>query len=170
MSISETKVTAIHEAGHAAASIYFQVPFKKVTIVPDETTLGKVITYGLGKKIRHAVESGNSTDYVDRKLQQELIIFVAGPVASSKFTKQGLYRHLSNDYEKCFELIGNLFGNERIEAAYINYIVEETKALLSAKSHCWQLCKALSKELLKKETLRYQDCINTAKQHFTYLQ
>lgn len=103
-------------------------------------------------------------------MQESLIMLLAGPVASSKFTKEGLKDHISSDYRKCFDLIGNLFGNERIEAAYLNYVIEETKALMNTNGKTWKLCKAISKELLKNETLLYSDCINVAKCYYTYLQ
>ncbi len=48
-------LTAYHEAGHVAASLYYQHPFKYVTITPNNETLGFVMLPGSSKRIKEII-------------------------------------------------------------------------------------------------------------------
>lgn len=41
--MKEEALTAYHEAGHVAARLYYQHPFKYVTITPNNEALGHVM-------------------------------------------------------------------------------------------------------------------------------
>jgi hypothetical protein len=65
--------TAIHEAGHAVASFHLAVKIKSVTVVPDESSLGRVRHHS----IRFALHGmfDDSVRGIDRAERQILMLW-----------------------------------------------------------------------------------------------
>ena len=77
---------AVHEAGHALAQWYFCLGLKKVSIVPDEASLGKVI--GGGTSSGDVVHVQNRQIFEDReagartaRFHARIVISLAGMAA-----------------------------------------------------------------------------------------
>jgi len=78
--------TAVHEAGHALAQWYFCLGLKRVSIVPDEITLGRVT--GSGISAGDKVFAENKQIFEDReagarlaRFHARIVMFLAGMAA-----------------------------------------------------------------------------------------
>src|SRR5437016_2249213 len=83
MKILALQRTAYHEAGHAVAASWLRVPFRYVTIVPDEQdgSLGHIRFTALSKDFGPDIESGSK---VRRVLEPRIMVGLAGCAAEAK--------------------------------------------------------------------------------------
>ena len=86
--------TAIHEAGHAVAAILLRQKFKYATICPNEDSLGRVML--LVSSPRSMADRA-----IRRRLQRDLILAVAGPIAEALYEGSDSSFELSDFNEVC---------------------------------------------------------------------
>lgn len=158
----ELAATAYHEAGHVAAHLKFEIPFKYATIIPDpkRDSLGHVQRNKWQKKLVEKLDYGGIlTPSEEIRMKKEMITFVAAAVAEAKYLKKkkippGWY----GDREQCVDLMLRVLDcGEKVAAAYFNYIVEETKELID-NPLLWDFIKELATQLLEQKTLSYKKC------------
>lgn len=80
--------TAYHEAGHAAAHIILEIPFKKVTIIPEENSLGHVSFIWRKKSVKKFDDYGILSPYDEIYFKKQMISDLAGGVAERKYLKR----------------------------------------------------------------------------------
>ncbi len=150
--------TAYHEAGHVVANFRLNLPrFKNVSIIPNGESLGRV-RMTLIQNVFKKLEAGKVSPKEERYLKNFLIGNFAGPAAEAKFRK---ITHFPNGYQQDMYDVVNIcnyiFGSTEVIDAYLNYIIEEAKALVKSPV-CWYAIDATATTLLNKKLLSYKEC------------
>lgn len=159
---------AYHEAGHAAVHLKLEIPFNKVTIVPDGDTSG-CVSYNVSKRsYKKLIDDGTLSPRDEIYFKKEMIIYMAGGVAEAKYLKT---KHFSpgsgSDHKECVDIVLRVLQcNGQTASAYLNYIIEEAKAWLD-NPELWGYVEKLAGELLERKTLSYKEC---KKLYFDYYQ
>jgi hypothetical protein len=147
------KKTAYHEAGHAVAAFAMSKRFKKVSIIPipDDNSLGRVSGCGWNSKLNPEIDEGVRLRHL---VEAQIIIFLAGPVAEAKLT--GRYNHIgaSKDYAGAVSYADYVTGSSEETGAYINWLIEKTKNILSL--YHWNAVELLAGELIKHREIGYK--------------
>lgn len=146
------KKTAYHEAGHAVAAFAMNKRFTRVSIIanPDDNSLGRLLGCGWNSKLNPEFDGGVR---LRNRVEAQIIVFLAGPVAEAKLT--GHYNHIgaSKDYHDAVSFAGYVTGSSKETSAYINWLLEKTKNLLS--NYNWDAVKMLADELIKRREIGY---------------
>ena len=147
------KATAYHEAGHAVAAFAMGKRFKKVSVIPnsDEDSLGRVSGCGWKSKLNPEFDDGAR---VRNLVEAQIIILLAGPVAEAKLTGQFNHIGASKDYEYVVRYASYLTGSSDETTAYINWLIEKTKNVLS--TYRWNALEQLADELIKRREIAYK--------------
>lgn len=142
---------AFHEAGHAVAAILMDVPFRCVTIVPDETFAGQVV---LGKKKPPAhVDPFNENWDVKAARQYwtgRICAALAGALAETLYTR--CWEQQSDTDEFAAWEIADCFYPAAKAARWINRLRFQTLETLRAVD-VWAAVDAVALELVKRKTL-----------------
>ncbi len=87
----ELRATAVHEAGHVAASYFLHVPFKHVTIIESEDAAGHVLHEPMSDAMLERIEAasysglGGFVDATTRRwVEQRVIVALAGGLAQQQ--------------------------------------------------------------------------------------
>lgn len=125
--------------------------FKKVTIIPEGDTLGYLEGCGWRSKLNPEYDDGARLRY---RIEGDIIISLAGPVAEAKLT--GRFNHIgaSQDYHDAFNCALYVTGSTEEAGAYINWLLERTKNILSPKSK-WDAVEELANELIGQREIGY---------------
>lgn len=104
--------TAHHEAGHAVAGWHLDLPVHRVSIVPNEDSLGRVLR---GKRLASLAAKAQlgSLSRADRcYVQDSLVAGAAGPEAARRYT--GRYSHVGahGDYKTFADIATGVLGYE----------------------------------------------------------
>ncbi len=146
------KKTAYHEAGHAVAAFALSKRFKKVSIIPSPTedSLGRLLGCDWDSKLNPEFDEGARLRHL---VEAQIIIFLAGPVAEAKLT--GRYNHVgaSKDYHGAVFYASYVTGSSEETSAYINWLLERTKNILS--TYHWDAVELLADELIKRREISY---------------
>jgi len=79
---------AYHEAGHAVAAFWLHRPIRKVTIIADENSSGKVVR----KRRPNAADPRKWFNEAGYRIQADMIILYAGQLAQKRFAPRSLRR------------------------------------------------------------------------------
>jgi hypothetical protein len=125
--LAKTERVAYHEAGHAVACIWFEIPPDVVTIVPEGESLGYVEHnfYGI---------SGLNEDR--EKLEEQALIAFAGAACEALHFGKGRdvdwcdegYRH---DIVQASRILYSLAEHDNEGAAYFDWVGERAKSLVA---------------------------------------
>lgn len=122
----ELTSTAYHEAGHAVAAIYLDVPVRHVSIVPNakKQTLGHVQHGPLPGRLVDALERGKLTRAQRSEVEDRAVITLAGPAAEAKFRGRRNHIGASFDYENVVDWAFALHFPGKVCDLWIKYCVE----------------------------------------------
>jgi len=140
--------TAIHEAGHAVASLSLHRRFHRVTIVPAADSLGHVaptwLKYG-------DYEFDDSPRGVDRA-EKEIIICYAGPLASRKLAPRSKWRCTgSADFARASQFLTYLSREDsQYNILYDKLLWREAELLVEFH---WEDINSVADALLEHRTL-----------------
>jgi hypothetical protein len=140
---------AYHEAGHAVACIELRRPFKSVTIVPKDDSLGHLLKNPAPASIRPEVDAG---DKVDRWLEREVSIVLVGLAAEHRHTGRHNWRGARRDLDHAVDLASYLHFDPKLMGKYLTYMVEKAKHFV-ADPLAWIRIEALATALMKYHTL-----------------
>lgn len=147
------QIAAYHEAGHAVACYLLHKKFTHVTIKPGEEKLGKM---NYPEKMSKSIPS-------ERKLatiRREYVVSFAGPIAKGILSGRC-------EFEDILPLVclpsNPTEDNQKPNGVLWKTLFIETKLLLYAPRN-WQAVMALTAELLKQESIRYQTAREVIKQ------
>lgn len=117
--------TAYHEAGHAIASFWLRVPIKRISIEPDpgKGSIGHVAHFGwnLGTSFAE-IESGEIPPRVRDKIENQVIVFLAGGFAAKRFTGCWNNAGISSDRQSAIELAQRVAGWGKTFAPYWKWL------------------------------------------------
>ena len=139
------RATAYHEAGHAVARFVLGRRIDRVSIVPDDESLGHVRGYVL----RKIGEDWNYTLRDVQLLEDEIVSILAGAVAETRLTGRENPVGAQHDRDNAAMLAVHLEGPEVAEP-YLNYLEARARALIGAR---WSIVEALAAELLERKVL-----------------
>jgi Peptidase family M41 len=138
--------TAYHEAGHAVAAYVVRRGVMKVSIAPDDTSLGRVHCQRWGEKFRPDAEVTSRTR---ARLEAGITVCLAGPEAERAFLGRRTIRGLeSSDLHKACNLASYLSGDPDVDGAYVYWLQLCTRSLL-ARPDNWAGVVALAAALLE---------------------
>jgi hypothetical protein len=152
------KLVAIHQAGHAAVHLYFNHPFKNISVVHEDGSLGRVNATPT-KRLEQIMLFGSPTPSDERYLEQEMIILMAGGVAEIKYLKRKtLPRECKKDLDNLIHYCESALSiHGKALFHYSQYIIEVAKSVLDI-NEVWAYVEKLSELLLNQKTLKYADC------------
>jgi hypothetical protein len=144
------RATAFHEAGHAVACIYENVPLLTVSIAPTKNSDGRVGHHN----ILHGCEiEGEDKPHHRLRMERLVLIALAGPAAERRFSPKG-YRSYGGkgDLQFAFELVSKFVGTREEHNAYFHLLKIRTRDFLH-RPGVWDEITALATALLEETTL-----------------
>ncbi len=145
--------TAYHEAGHAVAAYELRLPFRYVTIIPDEEkmTLGHIIYRGFGPDFHPEYDT---SPRIRRKLDRAIICSLAGDAA--EFIHRGRHnvRGAQGDLDSAVSYILYLTGSAEDASRYLTDLSARARDLLGAPT-TWVGVAALAMELIEQKHIGY---------------
>ena len=141
---------AYHEAGHSVATCLAHKRFRIVTILPDEESMGKCITVEW-KNFHPDYETNRRTRY---RIKADIFMLLAGPCAEYKYVGGRKPVYSVEDYQEAQELASYLCGSQEEADAYVEFMWEQTKNIISLDWN-WKAIIAVANALLGQKTLKY---------------
>ena len=147
----ERTLTAYHEAGHAAISLWLGVPFQSATIISTEDSIGRVVPQVV-RWFRPDLWWDRNHDDLLRCTTQ---ILLAGPEAERRV--KGSYHSVgaSSDWQRANELAGTLHYSEAALRAFVRYSTAVVREAFDNEL-CWRIVESLTGELLSLDQLTYR--------------
>ncbi len=147
--ISERTKNAYHETGHALLAHLEGVPFKYVTIKPDEDSLGHVLLIPYSAKFRPDLGTNAA---VRKRIESLVMVDFAGKCAEELHAKGRVRKGFMGDFHDAVNLASHIHSDERVLSAYLDYLWARTDATLKTAPN-WKAVEALAAMLLAKETV-----------------
>ena len=142
--------TAHHEAGHAVASCHLRLRFERVTIKPQDDSLGRV---------SYESPSWLAEDYPDvtrRRAKRDIIVSYAGQIAEEKFRGCKPRYGADGDNQNIAELAFRSCGSAEMADAFLR---ECFAASTDVVNNRWKEIQAVAAALLERSTLTYKETI-----------
>jgi hypothetical protein len=139
--------TAYHEAAHAVAHCVFGIPFKSVTIEPEDDSLGSVQFEPRGSEDvqrDYLTADGNRL-----RIEREIVAYYAGPVMHERLTGES---YSLSDVDPAARLALAVCGSIEETNAFVAWLWERTEAFIDQPRN-WAAIEALAKTLLEHRTL-----------------
>lgn len=154
---------AIHEAGHAVASVQFARGIKWATIEPAEGALGHVQSYRLTTLVGRLEEADYACTrggFIDartrRSVETEIIVNLAGGRSQIEYaegaTDEDVLPGMGGDYGYCVELAEKVSGGEDERDAYLRWLEARTANMVRDPLF-GSTVEAVAEELCRKRTL-----------------
>lgn len=141
--------TAIHEAGHVVMAIKRRLPFKHVSIRPDDEALGRMTHSSWHPKNLDCDDLENAKSCW--RIESHVLVSMAGIVAEEVVTGK-LGDGGSLDMDNACNIASRRFGNHDAVAHYLDFAMSHVKQLLSEPALQIAL-QALTDALLEREEL-----------------
>jgi hypothetical protein len=142
---SERAGTAYHEAGHAVVAIALGRSFRKVTIVPDEDSLGHVLHRPFPKGFRPDIDVGSRNEH---RIRQSVMCSLAGMAAERRGC--GRATGYSEDLRRADDMMSYLSARPTVERLWCRLLLAQTEATLE---QWWPGVEALCAALLARRTI-----------------
>jgi hypothetical protein len=120
--------TAYHEAGHAVMSFYRHVPFRYVTIIENQESLGRVACRKLPPGIMADLAAGIREEKPRRRLEAEVDVLLAGGLAVKILGGRNPYQGADKDMATSVDWAMQINGSGEQATAYLawrNLIVRQ---------------------------------------------
>ncbi len=147
--VSERTKNACHESGHALLAHLEGIPFKYVTIKPDEDSLGHVLLAPFSAKFRPDLDTNAA---VRQKIESLVMLDFAGKCAEALLVKRRVPKGFRSDFQDAVEFASYIHSEGRLLSAYLEYLWVRTEATLKMFPN-WKAVKALTALLLTRETV-----------------
>ena len=171
--MSTLRATAYHEAGHAVASIFLDLDFEKVTIVPDDEAAGRITYADLDPEIQDAWDSGDRDDARVRQwVERSCIATLAGGIAQRRFSPRsdwkfgregdarfpgvGKVLEPGTDLSNVVRRIDDIGFAGKVAATYEAYLEAQAEALIKAQ---WAAVQKVAEALVEQKTLFADDVL-----------
>ena len=141
---------AYHEAGHSVAACLAHKRFRIVSILPNEESMGRCIIVQW-KSFHPDYETSRRTRY---RIKADIFMLLAGPCAEYKYVGGRKPVYSVKDYQEARELASYLCGSQEEADAYVEYMWEQTKNIISLDWN-WKAIVAVANALLGQKTLKY---------------
>lgn len=145
------RVVAVHEAGHAVAGYWLGRPFRYVTIISGNGSLGHVQSRSLGKRFNPEI---NLTPRGREIIDSEVSVCFAGPIAEKRFTKRWNRAGADADWRTAFNLASYIAGDEDELNAYLKWRTVVAEQLVTNR---WNQIVAVAASLVERKRLTYAE-------------
>jgi hypothetical protein len=155
MTSKRLEATAYHEAGHAIAAWRLDARVFRVTIEPDEDSLGATHHSNPMKKADfEGIEWGFTSARAQRRAENSMLISLAGTAAQRRHNPRGVrVPHGKSDREQVYEILSRLCGpSPEMFRAYYRLMDLQARAFVRTPVN-WQAIEILANELLRVRTL-----------------
>lgn len=139
---------AYHEAGHAVAAYHLHIKIRKLSIIPDHDSHGRMIQRDPFAGIN--IE-WDETPRAHLRTQQAIVVYLAGPVAQKRFRARSYRRlHGSSDHAHAVDLALRACGSEQSATAFLKWLHIEASDMMALH---WPMVEAVARELLVKNEI-----------------
>ena len=146
------EAVAYHEAGHAFMAWKEGVRIHRLSIVPDESTNGRVKHESPLKGVRLDIDNSGRARV---RAEKHIRIYLAGPIAQRKHRPSSWRQwHGRSDHDEAADLIFRVTGSDEEANAYIKRLSIQTSNMLKAN---WPLVSRLAVAALEHRTLPWRD-------------
>lgn len=161
----ELLATAIHEAGHAVASVYLGRGFKRVTIVPENDTLGRLHCNPVGDWFRPDIVADARTR---TRVEDQAMIAMAGPEAEARH--RGWVEAIGlpgaeHDYETVSELMTHAAGSPAEAEAYAEWLRQRILGFIR-NPNWWTTIEWFAEELVSSGTIPGRRATALVREHY----
>jgi len=158
--ITERVHTAYHEAGHAALAHGLGFPVKRVSIVPDDDTWGRMyhdIPSWLHELGYHV------TPHREARAHKLIMVSLGGAAAIVAYAGRRTWDGTSHDLRDAHDLADCLTGGRAETDALIKWLWIRTRGRIAHPS-TWPGVEAIAQALLSRETLNGRQCVDILNQ------
>jgi ATP-dependent Zn protease len=142
------RATAYHEAGHAVVASLLGVKFNTVSVVADETTLGRLVH---GKWPSGFDVATDPVWTVRRRLEPRIQVSLAGVFAERRGTgRRHNWTGAKGDLYSADTYVAQCNGSARQESLYMAWLTECTKAIIAFR---WPSIEKVAEQLLVRQSL-----------------
>lgn len=142
--MNSIEATAYHQAGHAVAALFLQLPFEQITL-DAEDCLGMSL-------LEQYIQAGWENRPKDQH-EIAFIIILAGEMAEKKAAGK-LRKRVWFERDWVAEILSTLEGSEAIARAYYRYLILKTQALLD-HPYVWETAERVASQLLQTQTMDF---------------
>ena len=126
------QATAYHESGHAITAIHLDIPFRYLTIIKNETSLGHVL---FGSKVSLLCASlkneyAEPTCKQKELIERDIIIDFAGFYAEHKFTGRRNKISASQDWNNAISKAEVIHDSLDIIEKYLEYLAVRAEGIV----------------------------------------
>jgi hypothetical protein len=146
-----------HEAGHVFAAFRLRVPFKSVSIEPDDDSLGRLVNERL--RIRE-IEWYSMPPRTRDRLERLAMVSLAGEYGERLVSKRVSPHSGSIDRRNVARVIVHLCGSTEEATPYVRWLDARTKAMINA-AHNRPAIDAVAAALLERRTLSAREAAET---------
>jgi hypothetical protein len=152
--IRQIEITAFHEAGHAVSAYLKHCRIKRISIIPDHHSRGRVTVFswlGNGYSSR-GCKSKNELKIVRRNIEREVMVMCAGYTAEFLLNNEEEFplNLTTPDMQTAHKLCEclSIIKESETATAVLERILADTQEILKAPVN-WGAVKALAAELLR---------------------
>ena len=148
----ELRATAFHEAGHAVAAFMLGRAFTRVSIKPDDLTVGRCSFRTPGTWYRPEEEMSAPTR---RMLEHRIMISLAGPETEARATGAFDPQASQEDLDRALDHACLMAADPSEASAYVEWLRLRTVNLMKQDGF-WNAVRALAETLLRRNELPYR--------------
>jgi len=148
MNRNEERDVAYHEAGHAVAAIAVGMSFKSVSIIPSESSWGRLLLRKMSD-FHPDVERDRRTVNLAKKY---MFAALGGPVSEKKRGRGGGLGE--GDVQEVFNMAARLCGSFEETEAYVNFTWCQVEQSVKLN---WKAIRIVVRQLIKCKTLKCQE-------------
>jgi ATP-dependent Zn protease len=135
---------AYHEAGHAVIAVCLRASLTTVSIIPDETSLGRA-NHEFSPWIKRMLQG---EPIPPRLLEREIQVSLAGCESEARFTGRHAYRSADGDFNACINLASLIYVSAKIVEKYLALQKEIVREMIKAP-RVWVQIEAVAEKLLE---------------------
>jgi ATP-dependent Zn protease len=154
--VTDAEQVAYHEAGHVVAAYCLKMRFCYVSVDPrdlgGEAGGGKV---AVSRSVSDSLRDTDCGDVPRSRVESFIRVLLAGMIGEGLLSGEYDWRENEQDFQVALQLAGHMSGGADEQVAYVTWLWESTKNLLS---HGWQkgAVHCLAEALLKDEKIGYR--------------
>ena len=159
----QLKAIAYHEAGHAVAAHYHNLAPRSLSIIPDQTSLGRYIHVPYFQNINPDYDA---SPRAQRRIENMVIVLLAGPQAQRRCHPKGHWKkNAQGDWERAVNLLSYLCADEKEAELYWSLIDYRAYAFIH-QPDVWECIGVVADALLAHNELKDKQITEIIEMHW----